>query len=247
MLSKISVLAGFVLSAALFAQADVTPSEPGPGSTFNAGATCTVSWIGDKESTTAWKNMAIQLMSGSNTDMNHITTIASDQDGTVDGRVNYPCPEVNPYATIYFYQFTAPGAPDKTWTTRFTIASSTGQSVPAVNQRQPDGQNIPWGVGALVNPGSAVPPPASAGGSDAGAAGNTTATSTTSSAASSSTASSSSRSLSASRISSSGAASPTGNGTANLKVGESGARVVGAGSAMVLAVASSVFAIALSL
>jgi hypothetical protein len=74
MLSRISVFAGFVLSAALVARADVTPSEPGPGSVYNAGSTCTVSWEGDKDSTTAWKDMSIQLMTGNNFEMIHLSS-----------------------------------------------------------------------------------------------------------------------------------------------------------------------------
>lgn len=74
MLSRISFFAGFVLSAALVARADVTPSEPGPGSVYNAGSTCTVSWEGDKDSTTAWKDMSIQLMTGNNFEMVHLSS-----------------------------------------------------------------------------------------------------------------------------------------------------------------------------
>ena len=62
------------LALAGIAHAEVTPSEPGPGQVFNAGSTCTVSWEGDKESTTAWKGMAIQLMTGDNFSMVHLTS-----------------------------------------------------------------------------------------------------------------------------------------------------------------------------
>ncbi|KAF8888077.1 hypothetical protein BD779DRAFT_1419571, partial [Infundibulicybe gibba] len=147
------------LASALVARADVTPSEPGPGDSFNAGATCHVSWDGDKDSTTAWKNMSIQLMSGSNTAMTHITTVATGQDGTTSGVFDFPCPNVIPNSAIYFYQFTAPGSPDKTWTTRFTIASSSGATTPPANANQPGGEPIPWGTGALADPSKAVPPP----------------------------------------------------------------------------------------
>ncbi|TEB21982.1 hypothetical protein FA13DRAFT_1569844, partial [Coprinellus micaceus] len=161
MFSKFSVSTLIAaLALAGIAHAEVTPSEPGPGQVFNAGSTCTVSWEGDKESTTAWKGMAIQLMTGDNFSMVHLTTIASDEDGTIDGRVNYPCPEVTINANIYFYQFTAPGAPGKTWTTRFTIASATGQTVAAPNATQPGTNDpVPWGVGALVDPSKAVAAP----------------------------------------------------------------------------------------
>jgi len=74
MFSKASILSTLVLSAALGAHAIVTPSEPGPGSVYRAGSTCVVTWTGDNESTTIWKDMAIQLMTGSNYQMVHITS-----------------------------------------------------------------------------------------------------------------------------------------------------------------------------
>ena len=67
--------------------------------------------------------------------------------------------QVTPPAPIYFYQFTSPGATGTLWTTRFTIADASGASVPAPNATEPDGQPIPWGVGALTDPSAAVPPP----------------------------------------------------------------------------------------
>ncbi|KAF6753492.1 hypothetical protein DFP72DRAFT_751064, partial [Ephemerocybe angulata] len=142
-------------------RADVTPSEPGPGTKFNAGTTCTVSWEGDKDSTTAWKDMSIQLMTGDNFAMVHLTTVATAQDGTTDGRFNYPCPEVTPNSNIYFYQFTATGAAGvKTWTTRFTIASATGETTEPANPTQPGTNDpVPWGTGKLVDPSKAVAPP----------------------------------------------------------------------------------------
>ena len=62
------------LATPFFALADVTPSEPGPGDSFNAGATCHTTWFGDTDSTTIWSDMAIELMSGSNLGMVHITS-----------------------------------------------------------------------------------------------------------------------------------------------------------------------------
>ncbi|KAF9038684.1 hypothetical protein BJ165DRAFT_1308896, partial [Panaeolus papilionaceus] len=138
------------LSAPLLAFADVTPSEPGPGDVFRAGQTCPIVWLGDTNSTTDWKDMAIELMTGDNFGMIHITTVATGQDGTVDGRFEWNCPEVNPYSAIYFYQFSSPHTAVKTWVTRFTIASPTGQTTPPANATQPGSNDpIPWGVGAL--------------------------------------------------------------------------------------------------
>jgi len=155
----LAVLLAF--ASPILVHADMTPSEPGPGSVFNAGSKCRITWQGDADSPTAWKEMAIQLMSGSNLAMVHITTVATDQDGTKDGTFEYTCPEVNPYSAIYFYQFTSPHSSVKTWTTRFTIASATGDTTPPANPKQPgSGDPIPWGIGNLVDQSKAVPAPA---------------------------------------------------------------------------------------
>lgn len=155
----LTVLLAF--ASPILVHADVTPSEPGPGSVFNAGSKCRVTWQGDADSPTAWKEMAIELMSGSNLAMVHITTVTTGQDGTKDGAFEYTCPEVTPYSAIYFYQFTSPHTPVKTWTTRFAIASATGETTPPANPKQPgSGDAIPWGVGNLVDQTKAVPAPA---------------------------------------------------------------------------------------
>lgn len=160
-----------VLAFALLAHADVTPNVPGPGVVYKSGGTCHIEWAGDAESTTAWKGMTIKFMTGDNFNMVPLQTIATNLDGTVSGTFNHPCPDVNPYSAIYFYEFTAPGAPNKQWTTRFAISSPTGATVPPANDVQPDGQKIAWGVGAIVG--------ASGGTSSSGTSGATTTTSTT--------------------------------------------------------------------
>ncbi|KAK0489436.1 hypothetical protein IW261DRAFT_1325956 [Armillaria novae-zelandiae] len=155
MFSKLFVIAAAIIGV----YADVTPTVPGPSDSYDEGASCVIAWTGDKASTTAWKNMAIELMSGSNTAMVHITTVATGQDGTVDGTFNYTCPNVTPNSAIYFYQFTAPASPNTTWVTRFTIAAADGTSTAPANSLEPDGSAIPWGVGALVDPSLAVAAP----------------------------------------------------------------------------------------
>ncbi|KAF5316284.1 hypothetical protein D9619_006814 [Psilocybe cf. subviscida] len=162
MFSRNVFTALLALSAPLSAFADVTPSEPGPGDVFNVGQPCNIVWTGDRpDSGVSWKNMAIELMTGDNFNMVHITTVATGQDGSVDGKFSYTCPEVTPNSAIYFYQFTAPGAINATWTTRFTLASATGATTPPANANQPGagGAAIPWGVGALVDPSKAVAAP----------------------------------------------------------------------------------------
>lgn len=66
-----SVLFATVL-AAVAVRADPNPSEPGPGSVYNEGSTCHIAW--DADTSGAWKVMNIELMSGSNIAMNHITS-----------------------------------------------------------------------------------------------------------------------------------------------------------------------------
>ncbi|KAF8643014.1 hypothetical protein AX16_009259 [Volvariella volvacea WC 439] len=162
MFSRSTILTYFLalgLTSAIV-KADVTPSTPGPGAVFNEGSNCLVSWIGDTDSPSNWGNMNIQLMTGDNFNMIHITTVATDLDGTTSGEFSFPCPDVEPNSAIYFYQFTSPATSIKTWTTRFTIAAPDGSTVPPENAVQPgSGEEIPWGVGALVDPSTAVPPP----------------------------------------------------------------------------------------
>ena len=139
------------LTSAIFARAVVLPDEPSPGRVYNEGGDCHISWRADTTSPDAWKDMTIKLRTGSNLAMSDITVIATGLDGTVDGVHDYPCPDVTPQAAVYFYEFTAPGAAadGATWTTRFTIADSTGATVAPENETQPNGDPIPWGVGRL--------------------------------------------------------------------------------------------------
>ncbi|KAJ7282054.1 hypothetical protein C8J57DRAFT_89059 [Mycena rebaudengoi] len=163
-------------SSALLSHAIVTPTEPGPGDSFKQGTQCHIAWNGDDSKTDAWKNMAIELMTGANKNMVHITTVATGQDGSIAGVFDYPCPEVTPNSAIYFYQFTAPGTTNVTWVTRFTIAGADGSSVPPLEKEVNDaGETILWGTGALVDPSKAIAAPvfgaAGGGGTGGGAAG----------------------------------------------------------------------------
>ncbi|KAJ7460755.1 hypothetical protein FB451DRAFT_1045197 [Mycena latifolia] len=197
-------------------QAIVTPNEPAPGDSFNQGSSCFVAWDGDVDSgsTTAWKGMAIELMTGPNEAMIHVTTVAQDQDGTVAGSFNYTCPEVTPNSPIYFYQFSAPGTGNFTWTGRFTIAAADGTSTPATETEQSNGQTVAWGKGALIDPSTAVAAPnfgsssASAGASTGASAGGLSSPPPSSSA--SKTAGSTKASTSASVT---GSSAPSGSGT----------------------------------
>lgn len=66
-------------------------------------------------------------MSGSNSNMTLVSNVAEDLDGTDSSLSPYTwtCPDVDPYSTIYFYQFTAANdKPNPAWTTRFTVRDS---------------------------------------------------------------------------------------------------------------------------
>jgi len=128
-----------------------TPTTPSPGDSFNAGHNCTIAWRADQ--TGAWSNVTINLMSGSNMNMTMVTNVISGLDGT-DPTLStfaWPCPDVSPHSAIYFYEFTNGGdVLNSKWTSRFTIASSTGYSVTPEYSQQPNGEAGPWGIGHLV-------------------------------------------------------------------------------------------------
>jgi len=70
----------------------------------------------------------LDLMSGSNSNMTLVASVAEDLDGTDPSLSPYTwtCPDVDPYSTIYFYQFTPSAAAataesNPAWTTRFTV------------------------------------------------------------------------------------------------------------------------------
>ncbi|KAI0641990.1 hypothetical protein C8Q79DRAFT_986700 [Trametes meyenii] len=152
--------AGLVALAAgaVVVRADPTPTAPGPGDVFKQGGQCTFTW--DVDTTGTWKEMNVELMTGDNWNMVHLTTIAT-LDGTDASQTthSYDCPQVTPNSAIYFYQFTSPSAANRTWTTRFAIGDASGNTTPAPNATQPDGQSIPWGIGKLVDPSTAVAAP----------------------------------------------------------------------------------------
>ncbi|KAI0766169.1 hypothetical protein BD413DRAFT_462058, partial [Trametes elegans] len=128
----------------------VTPLSPGPSDIFKTGENCTFTWTPDPSG--VWKQTDVELMTGPNLAMVFLTSASvASFDGTDASLTSFsfPCPEVDPNSAIYFYQFTSPAAPDKFWTTRFTIADAQGNSTPPPNATQPDGQQIPWGTGKL--------------------------------------------------------------------------------------------------
>ncbi|KAM0749002.1 hypothetical protein T439DRAFT_327501 [Meredithblackwellia eburnea MCA 4105] len=138
--SKVAILA----AAASIVSAAPSPLTP---ATSNVGASCLIQYTPDTTGT--WTNATVLLRSGSNLAMTTVATVISGFDATTGGTIYWTCPDVTPNSAIYFYEFNLDGL-DPTWTTRFAIASSTGQTTTPTNSTQ-QGQNIPWGNGHLVS------------------------------------------------------------------------------------------------
>ncbi|KAI0831897.1 hypothetical protein BC628DRAFT_1415391 [Trametes gibbosa] len=157
-----------LLAGAAVVSADPTPSAPGPGDVFREGGQCTLAW--DVDPTGTWTEMNVELMTGDNFNMIHLTTVAK-LDGTDASKTtySYDCPQVTPNSAIYFYQFTSPSSANRTWTTRFAIGNNDGNVTPEPNATQPNGQAIPWGAGQLVDPSTAVAAPSYLTGGTSGA------------------------------------------------------------------------------
>lgn len=265
MFTSIKFAAGIVAVVAGVVSAAPNPTEPSSTSVFNVGGTCSIKW--DADSTAKWKSMSIQLMTGDNWNMIPITTVAQDIDATdaTKNSFTYTCPEVTPTSAIYFYQFSSPSEPTNLlWTTRFTIADASGKTTTPTETTQPDGQSIPWGKGALVDPSTAVAPPSylnstaqTTGGATGSSSGAVTATSAIASASSAvASASSAAGSASSSAVntmstvrtsgSASRSTSGTATGTASAASGtaSSNAAVGGAVPGGVLALVGAVLAVA---
>ncbi|EJD41798.1 hypothetical protein AURDEDRAFT_115366 [Auricularia subglabra TFB-10046 SS5] len=154
-------LAVAVAASLALSRAQVTPSEPAPGRDFQIGGTCEISWTPDTSGT--WGTTYIQLMTGSNDQMVHLTTV-HQFDGTSSAQTTftYTCPDVTPHSAIYFYQFTSTGTDSPQWTGRFSISNNHDLVAPA----QTDAAGIPYGTGALTDPASAVAAPPTAPGGE---------------------------------------------------------------------------------
>ncbi|KAL9934136.1 hypothetical protein V8E36_007218 [Tilletia maclaganii] len=192
----------------------LTPTAPGPGDVYRAGSDIPIQWDPDTSGSNKWKQTTIRLMTGSNLNMSQLAVV-----GVIDGtdasttELKWTAPEVDPYSAIYFFQFDHGGQAQKdpTWTTRFTIASPSGQTVPPPFSRQPenlDNPPIPYGNGALASG------PSSSSGGSSDSEGSSTAASSSSSTtdaetATSSAPTSSSSSPSRSTASSSSSSSPS--------------------------------------
>ncbi|KAI1790293.1 hypothetical protein LXA43DRAFT_973781 [Ganoderma leucocontextum] len=180
----------------------VIPTAPGPKDVFKEGGDCKFTWTPDPSG--QWKEMNVQLMSGDNWNMVPVTTIVKlDGTSTTTTSYTFSCPDVNPNSAIYFYQFSTPAAPKNlTWTTRFTIAAADGSVTAPANDTQPDGQKIPWGLGALVDQSKVVPPPSYLSGGSSPTSASSSSSSSTTASSSGSTSASASSSISSSTSSS---------------------------------------------
>lgn len=58
--------------AAVAVRADPSPNVPGPGDVYNEGSTCNIAW--DADTTGTWTTMNIELMTGDNFNMIHLTS-----------------------------------------------------------------------------------------------------------------------------------------------------------------------------
>lgn len=154
-ISLLSVLASISSARQISSRADdLTPTGPGPNDKFKSGGDCVITFEPDTSGSNKWKNLTIDFMTGANQDMTFLTNVATNIDGTSasSSPVTWTCPEVDPPAAIYFYQFTHGNEQGPMWTTRFLITDADGNSVDPPQSKQPgsDGQDIPWGEGKIV-------------------------------------------------------------------------------------------------
>jgi hypothetical protein len=121
--------------------------------------------------------MNIELMTGSNQQMVHLRTVGTvDGTSTTNNTYSYPCLAVDPNSQIYFYQFTSPSSSAVLWTTRFTIADATGNTVPpTLQETTATGEIVRYGIGKLQDQSLVDAPPAR--GTNAPSSGNATTTS----------------------------------------------------------------------
>ncbi|KAG9018348.1 hypothetical protein FRB93_000051 [Tulasnella sp. JGI-2019a] len=162
------LLASALLLSAV--QGQPTPLTPPNGQVGE----CDILWTPD--TTGKWTQTNIELMTGSNQAMMHITTVATvDTTANAASNFTYPCPNVIPTANIYWYQFSHAAEPaNLIWTTRFAITGANGQITAPANPLQPDGQAPPWGIGNLVDPSLAKPAPSYVQGETSATGGNST-------------------------------------------------------------------------
>jgi len=166
-------LVALALASSVFA--DPSPLTPPTGI---EGQNCVISWTPDTTGT--WTETVIELMTGANEDMVHLTTVTTvDTTSSAATSFTWICPQVTLHSAVYFYQLShASNATDLVWTTRWGIAGADGQLTPPPNATQPvTNAAIPWGTGYLVDAAdSTAAPTYIVGESDAPASGAAVAT-----------------------------------------------------------------------
>ena len=61
-----------LIAGSALVRAEVVPTAPGPGDVFTQGGKCTFTWTPD--TTGVWKEMNVELMTGDNQAMVHLTS-----------------------------------------------------------------------------------------------------------------------------------------------------------------------------
>ncbi|KAG2205553.1 hypothetical protein INT47_005928 [Mucor saturninus] len=139
--SSVALIAAFIT-----VEAAVSPSYPSPGTIQTEGQTYEITWTFDgKNPSTTYQ---IDFMTGSNDVQTVLSTVATKVDPALL-KYTFVAPKVTPHSAVYFFMFTGS---DKVsaWTTRFAIVGADGQLVAEKEKVQPNGDKIPWGIGALA-------------------------------------------------------------------------------------------------
>ncbi|CAO3615616.1 unnamed protein product [Cunninghamella echinulata] len=158
MFSKLIIAATALLASSAIVDANMAPSYPSPGIVWKAGQQYEILWGDDGQApnmATGWKDFKIDFMTGDNIQQVFISNVATNLDATKATKYAWTAPEVAPYSAVYFFKFTNT-AGESAWTTRFGISGADGQLVAPEHATQPNGDKIPWGVGALANGGNAA-------------------------------------------------------------------------------------------
>lgn len=82
----------------------IAPSEPSPESSFNIGTDITATWNNTDVGTDQWTNMTIELMTGSNYNMIHLSYVATKINAMTSTSYSFKAPDVHPTSKIYFLQ-----------------------------------------------------------------------------------------------------------------------------------------------
>ncbi|KAI8390218.1 hypothetical protein BD560DRAFT_361963 [Blakeslea trispora] len=145
----------FLLALSLFCSlvcADMAPSYPEPGTIWTTGQEYKIVWFDDRQQPhmkKTWTNFAIDFMTGDNANQKFLQNVAKGLNAMNTTSFKWTAPKVEPYAPIYFFRFTNDKG-DVNWTTRFGIADPEGQMEKPAYSKQPNGDEIPWGIGKIV-------------------------------------------------------------------------------------------------